>query len=481
VTEDAVPSSTQGASLLTGAAGTKARWRSRVSPRVLVDLCRMADLGLLATAFLITAWLLPAEGRSGRLLEGAGAALLAAPILSRAAGIARLHDFAVQSRVAAQACLASAGFIVLARLLAGQPPQSSLLFALVWGMVSLSLLLLQRLALERWLDRLTAEGRLAERIAFYGGTPEARRLATAATRDHGSLVEVVGIYDDAPPERVRVTGNARDLIDLSRRERVDIVVITGQDPEKLDMLAGRFAVTVADIAVPLGQSGRYVDTAPIRRLDGLRLAMLEQSPIRDWRAGLKAGFDLASAAILLLLLSPLLLAIAIAIKLDSEGPVFFRQIRRGFNERQFELWKFRTMHHAMRDPNANQLTTRNDPRVTKVGNFLRRTSLDELPQLWNVLRGDMSLVGPRPHPLGAKAANRPYAEVVKGYPQRHRVKPGLTGWAQINGWRGETETEHQILERVRHDIEYIRRWSFLFDLRILVQTAWKGFRSDAAF
>ena len=154
-----------------------------------------------------------------------------------------------------------------------------------------------------------------------------------------------------------------------------------------------------------------------------------------------------------------MLAIAMLIKLDSPGPVLFRQKRYGFNNQLIEVFKFRTMYTHMTDHNAEQLTRRNDPRITRLGAFLRRTSLDELPQFLNVLRGEMSIVGPRPHALSAKAGALLYQDAVKYYDARHRVKPGITGWAQVNGWRGETDTVEQIRKRVEHDLYYIEHWS----------------------
>ena len=179
--------------------------------------------------------------------------------------------------------------------------------------------------------------------------------------------------------------------------------------------------------------------------------------------------------------SPVLLVISVAIKLDSRGPVLFRQKRYGFNNNLIDVYKFRTMYHDKQDDDAEKLTTRDDPRVTRVGAFLRRTSLDELPQFFNVLKGDMSVVGPRPHPIKAKAAGRLYDKVVQEYAMRHRVKPGITGWAQVNGWRGETDTEEKIMKRVEHDLYYIDNWSLLFDFRIILQTVWVGFRGTGAY
>ena len=196
---------------------------------------------------------------------------------------------------------------------------------------------------------------------------------------------------------------------------------------------------------------------------------------------LKEIEDRTLAALALIFIAPLLITIAALIKLDSPGPILFRQKRYGFNDRLIEVLKFRTMHHDASDLNAEQLTRRNDPRVTRVGAFLRRTSLDELPQLFNVLRGDMSIVGPRPHALRAKAAGVLYPEAVRNYSARHRVKPGITGWAQVNGWRGETETLEQIAKRVEHDLFYIENWSIALDVKIILRTMIGGFTGRYAY
>ncbi len=173
---------------------------------------------------------------------------------------------------------------------------------------------------------------------------------------------------------------------------------------------------------------------------------------------------------------------AIAIKLDSPGPVFFKQKRYGFNNELIEVYKFRSMRVDALDPSAARLVTKRDPRVTRVGRFIRKTSIDELPQLFNVVfKGDLSLVGPRPHAIHAKAADRQYDEVVDGYFARHRVKPGITGWAQINGWRGETDTSDKIQRRVEHDLYYIENWSMLFDLRILALTPFSVLKAANAY
>jgi exopolysaccharide biosynthesis polyprenyl glycosylphosphotransferase len=194
-------------------------------------------------------------------------------------------------------------------------------------------------------------------------------------------------------------------------------------------------------------------------------------PITDWDVVMKWLFDKVVGSLILLAVSPILLLTALAIKLDSRGPVFFKQKRYGFNNEMIEVFKFRSMYVEQCDPTASKLATKNDPRVTRLGRFIRKTSIDELPQLINVVfKGNLSLVGPRPHAVHAKAENRLYDEAVDGYFARHRVKPGITGWAQVNGWRGETDTQEKIQRRVEHDLYYIENWSVLLDLYILAKT-----------
>lgn len=184
----------------------------------------------------------------------------------------------------------------------------------------------------------------------------------------------------------------------------------------------------------------------------------------------KRVFDLVLTGTSLLLLSPLFVIIAIAIKLESRGPVLFFQERVGTGNRRFRIWKFRSMYHDLRDERGDRSTERFDPRVTRVGNILRRTSLDELPQLFNVLIGDMSLVGPRPHALGSRASERLFWDIDSRYWYRHAVKPGITGLAQVRGFRGATETQDDILNRLESDLEYIYRWSLALDVVILIRT-----------
>lgn len=202
---------------------------------------------------------------------------------------------------------------------------------------------------------------------------------------------------------------------------------------------------------------------------------------RASRAFEKQALDYGLGALALLLFAPLLLLLALAVKLDSPGPVLFRQPRRGLNNEIFTLFKFRSMHTRFSDVDASRQTSRNDPRVTRVGKWLRRLSLDELPQLLNVLRGEMSLVGPRPHAPNMRVEGQLLNMADSDYLLRYGVKPGITGWAQVNGVRGEVAKREDLRKRIDYDLEYIRLWSIWLDLKILVLTVTREFISKNAF
>jgi len=204
-------------------------------------------------------------------------------------------------------------------------------------------------------------------------------------------------------------------------------------------------------------------------------------PLKSWHGIAKFLEDKLLGIFLLILLTPLMVLIAILIKLDSRGPIFFIQKRFGFNNEMIRVIKFRTMHVECADSSGAQRTIRDDPRVTRLGRILRLLSLDELPQLMNVIRGDMSLVGPRPHAIAMKTGDRLYCDAVEQYLHRHRVKPGITGWAQVNGLRGEVDTLEKARARVAHDLYYIEHWSPLLDFKILLKTVRTFFSCDNAY
>jgi exopolysaccharide biosynthesis polyprenyl glycosylphosphotransferase len=222
------------------------------------------------------------------------------------------------------------------------------------------------------------------------------------------------------------------------------------------------------------RSYSYVGSVPV--LD------VFDKPIADWDVVIKWLFDKIVGSLALICAAPIMFVVAIAIKLDSTGPILFKQIRHGFNNEPIEVYKFRSLFDDQADPAADKSVTRNDPRVTRVGRFTRKTSLDELPQLFNVVfGGKLSLVGPRPHAMLSRAGDRFFDEAVDGYFARHRVKPGVTGWAQIHGWRGETDSQEKIQQRVEHDLNYIENWSILLDIYILARTPFALLRTENAF
>jgi Undecaprenyl-phosphate glucose phosphotransferase len=319
---------------------------------------------------------------------------------------------------------------------------------------------------------------MTRRILVYGTTEHARRLLRSLRRSRDSWNQVVGVFDDHAEgvneiEGYAVLGGSDQMIDAARHLHVDEVLVAApwDHPEQTERVMDKLSVLSANVR--LGPGPVHATTYPGSRLNfqyGFPMLSIMEKPLASGDVLVKTLFDKVFGSLLLIALAPFFVLIAAAIKLDTPGPVFFVQQRYGFNHQLIPVWKFRTMHVTQQDDHADQLTTPNDPRVTRVGAFLRRLSLDELPQLIDVLRGRMSLVGPRPHALHAKAAGKLYEDAVARYAARHKVKPGITGWAQVNGWRGETDTEEKIQKRVEHDLYYIEHWSLLFDIQILALT-----------
>jgi Undecaprenyl-phosphate glucose phosphotransferase len=270
------------------------------------------------------------------------------------------------------------------------------------------------------------------------------------------------------PGAVQVLPDARRLVADCRPLRADDIVILTSEPDVPSALA--LASTLSDLpvdvhVVPVG-SIDLMAVSRITQFGNMVTMRIFQCPLTPFSRAIKRAFDIAAAIAGLILASPLFVIVPLAIKLDSRGPVLFRQTRHGYNNERIRVLKFRTMT-VMEDGDNFRQVARHDPRVTRLGRFLRRTSIDELPQLFNVLAGDMSIVGPRPH---ATAQNEVFAELISSFSRRHNVKPGITGWAQVNGYRGETDTLEKMLRRVEHDLYYIDNWSLLLDLKIVIMT-----------
>jgi Undecaprenyl-phosphate glucose phosphotransferase len=361
-------------------------------------------------------------------------------------------------------------------------------WAMAWLACALALMGVSRFVLWQCMRAWRRAGRLGEVVAIVGAGPIAQRLLRdLASRDSG--LRVIGVYDDGAADLPRhcmghpIRGTVDDLVKDAREHHIDVVIVAlplSADRQLVDTL-NRLCLVPVDVRLCPDSFGLRLGAVAASHIAGHTFLNVIDRPLRDWRWIAKEIEDRLLGGLILTAISPLLLVIALLIKLDSPGPVLFRQKRYGFNNTLIDVLKFRTMYTDQTDAKAEQLTRRNDPRITRVGAFLRRTSLDELPQFLNVVRGEMSIVGPRPHALAAKAGTLLYQDAVKYYDARHRVKPGITGWAQVNGWRGETDTVEQIKKRVEYDLYYIEHWSILLDLKIIARTILGGFTGQHAF
>jgi putative colanic acid biosysnthesis UDP-glucose lipid carrier transferase len=312
------------------------------------------------------------------------------------------------------------------------------------------------------------------RAVIAGLNEQGLELARRLTADPYLHIRVVGFFDDRSSERVNpqaeqtMLGRIMSLPAYVKQNRVDIIYISlpmASQPRILSLLDELRDTTVSIYFVP----DIFVTDLIQGRMDavgGLPVVAVCESPFSGVSGLLKRGSDIVLSLLILALASPLLLAVAASVKLTSPGPVIFRQRRYGLDGREIVVYKFRSMR-VTEDGSSIIQAKRGDPRLTRVGAFLRRTSLDELPQFFNVLQGRMSIVGPRPH---AVAHNETYRKLIKGYMVRHKVKPGITGWAQVNGYRGETETLEKMKARIDFDLDYLRNWSLRLDLYIIART-----------
>ncbi len=334
------------------------------------------------------------------------------------------------------------------------------------------------------------DGRLERRAVIVGGGVNAEDLILSLERQNSSDIRICGIFDDRKDDRsppmvagYPKLGTIAELVEFGRKARIDMLIVSLPISAESRVLAMLKKVWVLPVDIRLSAHTNKLRFRPRSYSYEGSVPFLDvfDKPIADWDSVMKRAFDVILSVLALILLSPLMLATAIAIRLESRGPVIFRQKRFGFNNEVIDVMKFRSMYDDMADPNAKIVVTKNDPRVTRVGRFIRRTSIDELPQLINVLRGDLSLVGPRPHAVNAHTQNKLWDEVVDGYFGRHKVKPGVTGWAQIKGWRGEVDNEEKIRRRVEHDLYYIENWSVLLDLYIVLVTPFKLLNSENAY
>jgi polysaccharide biosynthesis protein PslA len=390
---------------------------------------------------------------------------------------ARLDFWLAMRRIISGWLTAIIAFLTLSFMLKLSYNYSRLWF-LMWSAFSLFLILGGRCLLHILLRKLQRQGYFDRRVAIVGAGPQGERLAHHLKNSANTNMQVVGIYDDRTPEPERlqggmsIRGTTENLLEQIRRDEIDQVVIAlpWSAEERINTLIRRFALTPVGIRLAPDLAGFSYQERHYSLVAGLPVLNLFDRPISGFDQVAKALEDKILALAGLVFAAPIMLLCALAIKLDSKGPVFFRQDRIGFNDRTLRIWKFRSMYTDMCEADGIKQASRKDPRITRIGAILRRTSLDELPQLFNVLAGEMSIVGPRPHAASTRAGEREFHKIVDHYGSRHRVKPGLTGWAQVNGWRGETDTEIKLIHRLEHDLHYIENWSLLFDFQIILRT-----------
>ena len=347
-----------------------------------------------------------------------------------------------------------------------------------WVIGVAAFLLISRYLLNFAIIRWTQQGHFLRNIVVVGAGEVGRRFIKNILKTDDSGVRIVGVFDDQktrilpPGNGIDFLGNTDDLLAFARETAVDeIIVALPLNPEQqLHTLFEKLKSLPADLRLSIAPLAEMFPVHGIDRIIDIPLLAIADRPLKQWNGVVKKCEDIILAGVLLMIVGPAMALIALIIKFDSPGPVFFVQDRFGFNNRPIRVLKFRTMYWDKGDPAGAQRTVRNDPRVTRVGKFVRSFSLDELPQLINVFKGEMSLVGPRPHAIAMKAGDRLYHEAVDTYFHRHRVRPGITGWAQINGLRGEIDSLEKARRRVAYDIEYIERWSLWLDFKILLMS-----------
>ena len=377
----------------------------------------------------------------------------------------------------------------------GYVTKTSILFSrrvvLTWMVMAPAALVALRLEVYLGLRWLRRQGRNTRSVVIAGAGDLGRRLAWNIVDTPWLGMRLHGFFDDgltgevelkAEGKKTRtypILGNLDEMIPFVQDNQMHMVYLALplRAEERLRQVVETLQDTTASVYFVPDVFTFSLLTAGFTDLRGIPLISLWETPFFGISGWLKRLEDLVLASLILLSVSPIMLLIALAVKLSSAGPIIFKQRRYGLDGHEIVVYKFRTMKVCEDGAQVPQ-ATQNDQRVTALGRFLRRTSLDELPQFFNVLQGTMSIVGPRPH---AVAHNEYYRRLIPGYMLRHKVRPGLTGWAQVNGWRGETETLDKMEKRVEFDLDYLRRWSLGFDLKIIWLTVWRGLTDSQAY
>lgn len=348
-----------------------------------------------------------------------------------------------------------------------------------WFVGGAVFLFFERLMLNFRVRKWGRNGTMERRSVIVGGGKSAEKLIRSLEQQADNDIRICGIFDDRVGERspdvvagYPKLGDIEELVEFSRRARISMLIVSLPLTAENRVLALLKKLWVLPVDIRLSAHSNNLRFRPrtYSYVGNVPMFDIFDRPIRDWDSVAKRCFDLVFAVLGIIVLSPIMIGAYLAVKFTSKGPAIFVQERHGFNNEIIRVFKFRSMFVEQQDMTARNAVTKGDPRVTPVGRIIRKTSIDELPQFFNVLRGDLSLVGPRPHAVQAQTRDKLYGEVVDGYFARHRVKPGVTGWAQINGWRGEIDHDDKIKMRTECDLYYIENWSVLFDLKILFMT-----------
>jgi len=411
-------------------------------------------------------------------------------ILARQSGLYRswrTSPFRQESGLVLQAWLLTMLVVmVVAFLMKFSGPYFRRVF-LCWIATGFFTLAVSRYGLRLFLRSYRRRGGNVRSVVIGGAGSLGVGLAEVIRNNDWMGLKILGFYDDFKAGKGKsvaggelpVKGTLDDLAQDAKREHIDFVYLAlpMRAEKRMKEVMGMLADTTASVYIVPDIFTFKLLNARLVDMGGIPTISVYEGPfygINDW---IKRLEDLVVGAVITLMILPVLIAVAVGVKLSSPGPVIFKQRRYGFNGEEIFVWKFRTMSVCEDGPDIPQ-AQRNDPRVTKFGEFLRKTSLDELPQFINVLQGRMSIVGPRPH---AVAHNEYYRKLIPGYMLRHKVKPGITGWAQVNGWRGETDTVEKMEKRVEYDLAYIRDWSFWMDMKVIFMTAFGGFGGKNAY
>ncbi|MFT4115695.1 undecaprenyl-phosphate glucose phosphotransferase [Bradyrhizobium sp.] len=468
-------------------------WHYILRPKFIEAMVAIVDFALIVAASLGYSALyhLITDGRLAAALPYEGVGIIVSlnfATMMTARGNYRLKALMQFSKQAREAIVIWSGIFALLAAVAFTMKISSdfsrgaMILLFVGG---LGTVLLWRRLVANFISRSLANGLFARKriivVAERGRTNSSRPLAELLSYGYVPVrtFDISREEIAAPGVTRSLQAKLSDIVEAARNERIEDIylLLRWQNDRTIDGILDALAVLPISIhLVPDDNAARFL-SYPVTNVGTAWTATLRRSPLTRFELAAKRCFDVSLSVIGLLMMLPLLLLTAVLIKLDSRGPVLFRQKRDGFNGQTFDILKFRTMY-VMENGIAVRQATRNDPRVTRLGRLLRKSSVDELPQLLNVIWGDMSLVGPRPH---ATSHNSEYEKLIANYAFRHHVKPGLTGWAQVNGCRGETSKIEQMKQRVEHDLWYINNWSPWLDLKIVLQTVLVTLRQDSAY